>query len=61
MTIMRMYGAYRLNCDVCGREAEDELESFNDALDYKEHNGWKSQKRGWEWWDVCPECRGVEK
>ena len=47
---------YSLTCDVCGETIED-FEVFQDAVDYKKENGWKSRKNKYgEWEDVCPEC-----
>jgi len=40
------------------REKEEEVFStFDEAVDYKVDEGWKSQRRGSEWEDVCPECQ----
>lgn len=50
-------GLYFLCCDVCGEEAGKIFDEFYDAVEYKKHNGWKSQKRRGEWEDVCPECQ----
>ena len=43
---------YALQCDICGEGA-----SFNDAVQYKKDEGWKSQKHNGEWEDICPECQ----
>jgi len=52
-------GHYVLICDVC-EEDEVYFDDFNDAVDYKKANGWRSSlKRNGEWEDVCPECRKV--
>lgn len=48
---------YRLICDVCGLEVERNFPDFDAAVTYKKRHGWKSQRRGGEWEDVCPECR----
>lgn len=45
-----------LSCDVCGDIVEIEFETFDEAVDYKVDEGWKSQRRGSEWEDVCPDC-----
>jgi hypothetical protein len=54
------YGKYTLVCDICGEEVTG-FDTFDDALDYKTEEGWKSKqgeqldlKEGWI--DVCPNC-----
>jgi len=42
------------NCDI-----EIEFDCFDDAVDYKKANGWKSVKVGQDWFDYCPECKGL--
>jgi len=42
-----------LICDICGEEAPDSFDFFNQAVEYKKENGWKSQY----WEDICPECQ----
>lgn len=46
---------YILECDYCSNYI-DELEDFQDAVDYKKANNWKSEKIGEDWIDKCPEC-----
>lgn len=53
--IEKIHGEYSLTCDVCGDTVEG-FEDFEDAVGYKRNNGWRSQKRGGQWEDVCPEC-----
>jgi len=48
---------YFLYCDVCGEAADSDFFKFDDAVEYKKSNGWKSRKYGGEWEDVCPECQ----
>jgi len=55
--IEKIDGRYRLFCDICGEAVEKGFNDFNDAVDYKKENGWKSQKYKGEWEDVCPECQ----
>jgi len=50
-------GVYTLDCDICGESVDEVFDDFYDAVDYKKDNGWKSQKHGDEWEDVCPECQ----
>ena len=45
-----------LVCDVCGHEIKY-FDTFQEAVDYKKENGWKSVRDGNEWQDVCPDCR----
>jgi hypothetical protein len=59
--IVEEKGKSTLVCDVCGREVEG-FESFDDALDYKNNEGWKSE-RGEQldlqdgYIDICPHCQ----
>lgn len=46
-----------LICDICGEEAPDSFDFFNQAVEYKKENGWKSQYRNNSWEDICPECQ----
>ncbi len=48
---------YILECDYCSNYI-DELEDFQDAVDYKKANNWKSEKIEEEWFDKCPNCQG---
>lgn len=50
-------GLYTLTCDICGEKALETFEEFNEAVQYKKDNGWKSQKYKGEWEDVCPDCQ----
>ena len=49
------YG-HKLICDICGYET-DGFDDFQEAVDYKKDEGWKSQKVADGWEDVCPECQ----
>jgi hypothetical protein len=46
---------YFLVCDVC-QEDGIAFSSFDDAIEYKKEEGWKSRKINGEWEDVCPDC-----
>lgn len=47
---------YELICDACGVTVE-EIESFDEAVEFKKENEWRShQFRTGEWEDLCPEC-----
>jgi hypothetical protein len=54
--INKEYGDFVLSCDICGHEVKP-LDDFNEAIEYKKDNGWRSQKRNGEWEDVCPKCQ----
>lgn len=56
MSIERDYDFFNLYCDICGEEAEEQFFEFQEAVDYKKSNGWKSKRKGGEWQDVCPDC-----
>lgn len=48
-------GRYSLQCDFCSNYVDD-LISFDEAVNYKKANGWKSQNIKGEWFDKCPNC-----
>lgn len=49
-------------CDICEESPDEVFECFQDAVDYKKPNGWRSRKdaKG-NWEDVCPECQGIKQ
>jgi Fe2+ or Zn2+ uptake regulation protein len=49
-----------LYCDVCGEKTEMSFRTFDEIINYKKRNNWKSQRRNGEWEEVCPECQEVE-
>jgi Fe2+ or Zn2+ uptake regulation protein len=49
-----------LYCDVCGEKVEISFRTFDDLINYKKRNNWKSQRRNGEWEEVCPECQEAE-
>ena len=56
--IDEIYKSYSLICDGCGLLIE--VNTFDEAVDYKKDNNWKSIKSGInrdDWSDYCPECR----
>lgn len=55
--IDKAYGEFILVCDICGEEAPYGFAEFYEAVEYKKAFGWKSQKNGNEYDDVCPECQ----
>lgn len=49
-------GPFYLYCDLCDYSG-GAFNYFDEAVDYKKENGWKSKKdkvKGWQ--DVCPKC-----
>ena len=58
--IDKIKGRYHLICDICGEAAEEVFNTFDEAVDYKVDEGWKSQRRGSEWEDVCPNCYSIK-
>lgn len=47
---------YSLVCDECGHEVKY-FNTFEEAVDYKRENGWKSKKEDGEWATRCPDCQ----
>ena len=47
---------YVLVCDECGREVKY-FNTFDEAVEYKRDNGWKSKKDDGEWVTLCPNCQ----
>jgi len=47
---------FTLVCDVCNTEAEETFDEFQDAVDFKKENGWRSRKAADGWQDLCPDC-----
>ena len=61
--IERIQGAYHLICDICEEEAEYDFGNFDEAVDYKIEQGWRTQRdfiEPDELLDVCPHCQEVE-
>jgi hypothetical protein len=56
MMIDKEYSGYLLVCDVCDHQVKY-FDNFQDAVDYKKENGWRSRKENGEWLDICPECQ----
>ena len=53
------YDAFSLTCDHCEEEAEETFETFEEAVQFKKDNGWRSVKNVFEntWSDLCPDCQ----
>ena len=60
--IDKSYGRYQLVCDICGDETTECFDTFDEAVDYKQEEGWTSE-RGEQldlkdgWIDACPSCK----
>lgn len=54
--IERNGNTYTLQCDYCSNYVDD-LEDFQEAVDYKKANGWRSENLSGEWLDKCPSCQ----
>lgn len=54
--ITRDNNGYKLVCDSCGYEVTG-FDTFQEAVDYKKENDWKSKKCEDEWEDNCTNCR----
>lgn len=53
--IERQRDTCALVCDDCGEEIE--FDTFQECVDYKKENGWKSVKDCYgNWQDICPDC-----
>lgn len=57
--IDKQYGKHELICDICGKTAPKRFEYWDEAVDYKKQNGWKSKRDGANWLDLCPDCGGL--
>jgi len=45
-----------LQCDFCSYSVSG-LEDFNEAVQYKKENGWRSVNKEGKWYDKCPSCQ----
>lgn len=59
MAIEKEEGKFILYCDVCGETADRPFAEFQDAVNHKKENGWRSRLEKDGWVDICPECHGV--
>lgn len=53
--IDKEYGLFYIVCDVCGKTSES-FDTFQEAADSKEEQGFLSQRQYGEWKDVCSNC-----
>jgi hypothetical protein len=52
---------FELSCDHCEEPADETFESFQEAVQFKKDNGWKSVKDVDEQWhDLRPDCQDPE-
>jgi hypothetical protein len=52
---------YTLFCDHCGDECDEVFDGFEEAVEYKKDNGWRSVKdRNGDWHELCPSCSTPE-
>ena len=58
--IDRIWPGYELVCDVCDATADEQFDSFEDAVAFKRDrsNGWRSRNVDGVWEDLCPDCAG---
>ena len=63
MAISGFSGIYSLECDECGDEAEEDFDSFYEAVEWKKDktNLWSSRKTKGGWEDLCPKCNGNDQ
>lgn len=60
MSIQKEINKFILQCDFCSNYIDD-FEEFQEAVDYKKANKWKSKNIKGEWFDQCPDCRSDNK
>lgn len=54
--IQKIYCGYVIICDNCEHQASESYETWQDAVDAKKENGFKSKKYGNGWMDLCEDC-----
>ena len=57
MSIERDGNIYTVICDKCGAIIDEEYDSFQEAVQGKKDNNWKSINIDGEWEDRCPDCK----
>jgi hypothetical protein len=55
--IQARYGKFVLVCDNCEDEGEKEYLSFQEAVEGKKEEGWKSKKYSDGFKDLCNDCK----
>lgn len=61
MSIERFGDNYTLTCDNCGDDHPDIFTDFEEAVEAKRDDGWKSRMVNGVWEDWCPECVKLER
>lgn len=56
--IERDRNTYLLICDICG--GIEIYDTFDEAVEGKKIDGWKSEIEKSQWIDICPDCRKVK-
>ena len=56
MSIENHFGMYRAICDICGEELPPGYD-FQDAVESKKSEGWKTCKVGEDFQDICCDCQ----
>ena len=52
---------YELTCNHCEETVDESFDSFQDAVQYKKDNEWKSVKdKDDAWQDLCPSCQSPD-
>lgn len=49
-------GKFEMICETCGYSVSG-FDSFNEAVEYKKENDWRSLKTSDGWEDVCSDCK----
>lgn len=53
--IDKSYGKFYTTCDGCGEEL-DPADTFDDARNQLEVEGWETKRLDTEWANLCPTC-----
>ena len=53
------FTGFTLYCDLCDSEGGP-FDYFDEAVEAKEENKWKSRKINGQWQDICPDCQHKE-
>ena len=56
MSIRRHGASITIECDECGDALETDCTDIREANSEKREAGWRSERRGEGWADLCPEC-----
>lgn len=54
MALDKEYGKIKLVCDYCGETHE--FDTFQDAMDFMETEGWAKHRIGIDWSHKCGDC-----